>query len=130
MAVYAQDFTVFGGSMGEAHGEKVLKVMDLALKIGCPVVGINDSGGAGIQEGVVALGYYCHLVRRNVAASGVIPQISMILGSCAGGAAYSPAVTDFVVMAEGTSQMFVTGPDVSPGSPPSRSRWTSWAARG
>ncbi len=112
VAVYAQDFTVFGGSMGEAHGEKVVKVMDLALKIGCPIVGISDSGGARIQEGVVALAYYAELIRRNVTASGVIPQVSMILGSCAGGAVYSPAITDFVVVADGISHMFVTGPDV------------------
>ncbi|MGP3948745.1 acyl-CoA carboxylase subunit beta [Streptomyces sp. 7N604] len=112
VVVFAQDATVFGGSMGEAFGEKVLKAMDHALKTGCPVIGLNDSGGARIQEGVVALAYYAELVRRNVRASGVIPQISLILGPCAGGAAYSPALTDFTVMAEGISHMFVTGPEV------------------
>ncbi len=112
VAVFAQDFTVFGGSLGEVFGEKIVKVMDLALKVGCPVVGINDSGGARIQEGVAALGLYAEIFRRNVHASGVIPQISLVLGPCAGGAVYSPAITDFIVMVEKTSHMFITGPDV------------------
>jgi propionyl-CoA carboxylase beta chain len=112
VAVFAQDFTVFGGSLGEVFGEKIVKVMDLALKVGCPVIGINDSGGARIQEGVAALGLYAEIFRRNVHASGVIPQISLVLGPCAGGAVYSPAITDFIVMVEKTSHMFITGPDV------------------
>ena len=112
VAVFSQDFTVFGGSLGEVFGEKIVKVMDLAMKIGCPVVGINDSGGARIQEGVVALGLYAEIFRRNVDASGVIPQISLVMGPCAGGAVYSPAITDFVVMVDQTSHMFITGPDV------------------
>ncbi len=112
VCVFAQDFTVFGGSLGEVFGEKIVKVMDLAMKIGCPVVGINDSGGARIQEGVVSLGLYGEIFRRNVLASGVIPQISLIMGPCAGGAVYSPAITDFVVMVDQTSHMFITGPDV------------------
>ena len=112
VCVFAQDFTVFGGSLGEVFGEKIVKVMDLAMKMGCPVVGINDSGGARIQEGVVALGMYGEIFRRNVHASGVIPQISLIMGPCAGGAVYSPAITDFVVMVDHTSHMFITGPDV------------------
>jgi propionyl-CoA carboxylase beta chain len=112
VCVFAQDATVFGGSMGEAFGEKVVKIMDLALKTGCPVIGLNDSGGARIQEGVASLALYAELVRRNVQGSGVIPQISVIMGPCAGGAAYSPAITDFTVMVDGTSHMFVTGPDV------------------
>jgi propionyl-CoA carboxylase beta chain len=112
VAVFAQDFTVFGGSLGEVFGEKIVKVMDFALKTGCPMVGINDSGGARIQEGVVSLGLYGEIFHRNVLASGVIPQISLILGPCAGGAVYSPAITDFTVMVDGTSHMFITGPDV------------------
>ncbi|WP_042399688.1 acyl-CoA carboxylase subunit beta [Streptacidiphilus carbonis] len=112
VAVFAQDFTVFGGSLGEVFGEKIVKVMDFALKTGCPMIGINDSGGARIQEGVTSLGLYGEIFRRNVLASGVIPQISLILGPCAGGAVYSPAITDFVVMADQTSHMFITGPDV------------------
>jgi propionyl-CoA carboxylase beta chain len=112
VCVFAQDFTVFGGSLGEVFGEKILKVMDLATKIGCPVIGINDSGGARIQEGVVSLGLYGEIFRRNVRASGVIPQISLIMGPCAGGAVYSPAVTDFTVMVDQSSYMFITGPDV------------------
>ncbi|GGJ93115.1 methylmalonyl-CoA carboxyltransferase [Pilimelia anulata] len=112
VCVFAQDFTVFGGSLGEVFGEKIVKVMELAMKIGCPVVGINDSGGARIQEGVVSLGLYGDIFFRNVRASGVIPQISLIMGPCAGGAVYSPAVTDFTVMVDGTSHMFITGPDV------------------
>ncbi|HLS45466.1 MAG TPA: acyl-CoA carboxylase subunit beta [Ornithinicoccus sp.] len=111
-AVFAQDFTVFGGSLGEVFGEKIVKVMDLAMKVGCPVVGINDSGGARIQEGVVALGLYAEIFKRNVHASGVIPQISLVMGPCAGGAVYSPAITDFIVMVDQTSHMFITGPDV------------------
>jgi propionyl-CoA carboxylase beta chain len=112
VAVFAQDFTVFGGSLGEVFGEKIVKIMDFAMKVGCPVVGLNDSGGARIQEGVVSLGLYGEIFRRNVHASGVIPQISMIMGSCAGGHVYSPAVTDFTVMVDQTSHMFITGPDV------------------
>jgi propionyl-CoA carboxylase beta chain len=110
--VFAQDFTVFGGSLGEVYGEKIVKMMDLAVRTGCPVIGINDSGGARIQEGVVSLAYYAELVRRHVEASGVVPQISLMMGPCAGGAVYAPAVTDFVVMVDRTSHMFVTGPDV------------------
>jgi propionyl-CoA carboxylase beta subunit len=110
--VFSQDFTVFGGSLSEAYAEKICKVMDLAMKVGAPVVGLNDSGGARIQEGVVSLGGYADIFLRNVMASGVIPQISVVLGPCAGGAVYSPAMTDFTVMAEGTSYMFVTGPNV------------------
>ena len=112
ICVFAQDFTVFGGSLGEVFGEKIVKVMDFAMKIGCPVVGLNDSGGARIQEGVVSLGLYGEIFRRNVMSSGVIPQISVILGPCAGGAVYSPAITDFIFMVENSSYMFVTGPDV------------------
>ena len=110
--VFSQDFTVFGGSLSEAHAEKVCKVMDLALKTGAPVIGLNDSGGARIQEGVVSLGGYADIFLRNTLASGVIPQISAILGPCAGGAVYSPAITDFVFMVRGVSYMFVTGPSV------------------
>jgi propionyl-CoA carboxylase beta chain len=112
VCVFAQDFTVFGGSLGEVFGEKIVKVMDLAMKTGCPVIGINDSGGARIQEGVVSLGLYGEIFFRNVRASGVIPQISLVMGPCAGGAVYSPAVTDFTVMVDQTSHMFITGPDV------------------
>jgi len=112
VCVYAQDFTVFGGSLGEAHGQKITKVMDLALRTGVPVIGILDGGGARIQEGVAALTQFAEIFRRNVAASGVIPQISLVLGPSAGGAVYSPALTDFVVMADRTSHMFITGPDV------------------
>jgi len=112
VCVFAQDFTVFGGSLGEVYGEKICKVMDLAMKTGCPVVGINEGAGARIQEGVVSLGLYGEIFRRNVHASGVIPQISLIMGACAGGHVYSPAVTDFTVMVDQTSHMFITGPDV------------------
>jgi len=112
VCVFSQDFTVFGGSLGEVFGEKILKVMDLALKVGCPIIGINDSGGARIQEGVVALGLYGEIFYRNTIASGVVPQISLVMGPCAGGAVYSPAITDFTVMVDGTSHMFITGPDV------------------
>jgi propionyl-CoA carboxylase beta chain len=112
VCVFAQDFTVFGGSLGEVYGEKICKVMDLAMKTGCPVIGINEGAGARIQEGVVSLGLYGEIFRRNVHASGVIPQISLIMGACAGGHVYSPAVTDFTVMVDGTSNMFITGPDV------------------
>jgi propionyl-CoA carboxylase beta chain len=112
VAVYSQDFTIFGGSLGEVAGEKIIKVMDLALKTGVPIIGILDSGGARIQEGVVALGKYGEIFRRNTAASGVIPQISIVCGPAAGGAVYSPALTDFVIMVDKSSQMFVTGPDV------------------
>jgi propionyl-CoA carboxylase beta chain len=110
--VFAQDFTVFGGSLSETHAQKICKVMDLAMKTGAPVVGLNDSGGARIQEGVVSLGGYADIFLRNVLASGVVPQISCILGPCAGGAVYSPAITDFNVMVKDTSYMFITGPDV------------------
>jgi propionyl-CoA carboxylase beta chain len=110
--VFSQDFTVFGGSLSEVFAEKVCKVMDLALKFGCPVIGINDSGGARIQEGVVSLAGYAEIFWRNVQSSGVIPQLSLVMGPCAGGAVYSPAITDFVFMVEGTSYMFITGPDV------------------
>ena len=110
--VFAQDFTVFGGSLSETHAQKICKVMDMAMKVGAPVVGLNDSGGARIQEGVVSLGGYADIFLRNVLASGVVPQISCILGPCAGGAVYSPAITDFNVMVKDTSYMFITGPDV------------------
>ncbi|WP_203255674.1 acyl-CoA carboxylase subunit beta [Hyunsoonleella ulvae] len=110
--VYAQDFTVFGGSLSETHAEKICKVMDMALKVGAPIVGLNDSGGARIQEGVRSLGGYADIFYRNVQASGVIPQISAVMGPCAGGAVYSPAMTDFIIMVEQTSYMFVTGPNV------------------
>src|SRR5664279_5471418 len=112
VCVFSQDFTVFGGSLGEVMAEKMCKVMDLAAKIGCPVIGINDSGGARIQEGVVSLGAYGDVFVRNVMCSGVIPQISLIMGPCAGGAVYSPAITDFIFMVKETSHMFITGPDV------------------
>lgn len=110
--VFAQDFTVFGGSLSEAHAEKICRIMDLAMKNGAPVIGLNDSGGARIQEGVVSLGGYADIFYRNTLASGVIPQISAIMGPCAGGAVYSPAITDFILMVENTSYMFVTGPNV------------------
>jgi propionyl-CoA carboxylase beta chain len=110
--VFSQDFTVFGGSLSETHAEKICKVMDLALRVGAPIIGLNDSGGARIQEGVVSLGGYADIFLRNTRASGVIPQLSLILGPCAGGAVYSPAITDVIVMVEGTSYMFVTGPEV------------------
>jgi propionyl-CoA carboxylase beta chain len=112
VAVFSQDFTVFGGSLGEVMAEKMVKIMDLAARIGCPVIGINDSGGARIQEGVVSLGAYGDVFVRNVQCSGVIPQISLIMGPCAGGAVYSPAMTDFIFMVKETSHMFITGPDV------------------
>ena len=112
VCVFSQDFTVFGGSLGEVMAEKMCKIMDLAAKIGCPVIGINDSGGARIQEGVVSLGAYGDVFVRNVKCSGVIPQISLIMGPCAGGAVYSPAMTDFIFMVKETSHMFITGPDV------------------
>jgi acetyl-CoA carboxylase carboxyltransferase component len=112
VCIFSQDFTVNGGTLGEVSGEKIHKVIDLATSLGVPLVGINDGGGARVQEGVVALHYYGGIFRRNVAASGVVPQISVIMGSCAGGAVYSPAITDFVFMVQGTSQMFITGPDV------------------
>ena len=110
--VFSQDFTIFGGSLSEVFAEKICKVMDLALKYGCPVIGINDSGGARIQEGVVSLAGYAEIFWRNVQASGVVPQLSLVMGPCAGGAVYSPAITDFVLMVEGSSYMFITGPDV------------------
>ncbi len=112
VCVFSQDFTVFGGSLGEVMAEKMCKIMDLAAKIGCPMIGINDSGGARIQEGVVSLGAYGDVFIRNVRCSGVIPQISLVLGPCAGGAVYSPAITDFIFMVKETSHMFITGPDV------------------
>jgi propionyl-CoA carboxylase beta chain len=112
VCVFSQDFTVFGGSLGEVMSEKICKVMDLAVRIGCPMIGINDSGGARIQEGVVALGGYAEVFWRNVQASGVIPQISLVMGPCAGGAVYSPAITDFIFMVKETSHMFITGPEV------------------
>ena len=110
--VFSQDFTVFGGSLGEVHAEKICKIMDMAMKNGAPVIGLNDSGGARIQEGVVSLGGYADIFLRNTLASGVIPQISVIMGPCAGGAVYSPALTDFIFMVRNSSYMFVTGPDV------------------
>src|SRR4030095_7552748 len=110
--VFAQDFTVFGGSLSEAYARKICKVMDLAMKTGAPVIGLNDSGGARIQEGVVSLAGYADIFLRNTVSSGVIPQLSAIMGPCAGGAVYSPAITDFIVMVDKTSYMFVTGPDV------------------
>src|SRR5216110_2293084 len=110
--VFSQDFTVFGGSLSESFAEKIVKIMDLAMRNGAPVIGLNDSGGARIQEGVVSLGGYAEIFLRNTLASGVIPQISAILGPCAGGAVYSPAITDIVIMVQGTSHMFVTGPNV------------------
>ena len=109
---YAQDFTILGGSLAEAHAKKICRIMDLALQNGVPIIGLNDSGGARIQEGVVSLGGYADIFFRNTKASGVIPQLSLILGPCAGGAVYSPALTDFVGMVEGSSYMFVTGPNV------------------
>ena len=109
---FAQDFTVYGGSLGEMHGLKICKILDMALKTGAPVIGLNDSGGARIQEGVASLGSYAEIFFRNVRASGVIPQISVIMGPCAGGAVYSPAITDFVVMVDQTAHMFITGPEV------------------
>jgi propionyl-CoA carboxylase beta chain len=112
VCVFSQDFTVFGGSLGEVMAEKMCKIMDLAARVGCPVIGINDSGGARIQEGVVSLGAYGDVFIRNVRSSGVIPQISLIMGPCAGGAVYSPAITDFIFMVKETSHMFITGPDV------------------
>ncbi len=110
--VFSQDFTVFGGSLSEAHAEKICKLMDQAMKVGAPIVGLNDSGGARIQEGVASLGGYAEVFQRNVLASGVVPQISLIMGPCAGGAVYSPAITDFIVMVKDSSYMFVTGPEV------------------
>src|SRR5690606_22350286 len=110
--VFSQDFTVFGGSLSEAHAEKIVRIMDLAMKNGAPLIGLNDSGGARIQEGVVSLGGYADIFYRNTLASGLIPQISAVMGPCAGGAVYSPAITDFIFMVEKTSYMFVTGPNV------------------
>src|SRR6059036_2893705 len=109
---FAQDFTVFGGSLSETNAGKIVKTMDLAMKMGAPIVGLNDSGGARIQEGVMSLGGYADIFLRNTLASGVIPQISAIMGPCAGGAVYSPAITDFTIMVKDTSYMFITGPDV------------------
>src|SRR5664279_4477415 len=110
--VFSQDFTVFGGALSEAHAEKICKIMDQAMKVGAPVIGLNDSGGARIQEGVASLGGYAEVFQRNVIASGVVPQISLIMGPCAGGAVYSPAMTDFIFMVRDSSYMFVTGPEV------------------
>ena len=110
--VFSQDFTVFGGSLSETHAEKICKIMDLAMRNGAPCIGLNDSGGARIQEGVNSLGGYADIFYKNVLASGVVPQISAIMGPCAGGAVYSPAMTDFIIMVENTSYMFVTGPNV------------------
>src|SRR5450432_348752 len=110
--VYSQDFTVMGGSLSEVHSEKIIKIQEMAMKVGAPIIGLNDSGGARIQEGVVSLGGYADIFLRNTMASGVIPQISAIMGPCAGGAVYSPAITDFILMVKKTSYMFVTGPDV------------------
>src|SRR6202040_1227030 len=110
--VFAQDFTVFGGSLSEANARKICKIMDLAMRAGAPLIGLNDSGGARIQEGVASLAGYADIFLRNTLASGVVPQLSAIMGPCAGGAVYSPAITDFVFMVEGTSYMFVTGPEV------------------
>jgi len=110
--VYSQDFTVFGGSLSESHAEKILKIMEQAMKVGAPIIGMNDSGGARIQEGVASLGGYAEIFQQNVLASGVVPQISLIMGPCAGGAVYSPAITDFIFMVKDSSYMFVTGPDV------------------
>ena len=110
--VYSQDFTVFGGSLSETHAEKICKIMDMAMQNGAPVIGLNDSGGARIQEGVASLAGYAEVFQRNVMASGVVPQISVIMGPCAGGAVYSPAMTDFIFMVKDSSYMFVTGPDV------------------
>src|SRR6476620_10988207 len=112
VCAFAQDFTVFGGSLSETNAAKIVKIMDLAMKLGAPVVGLNDSGGARIQEGVLSLGGYADIFLRNTLASGVIPQISAVMGPCAGGAVYSPALTDFIFMVDRTSHMFVTGPDV------------------
>ena len=119
--VFAQDFTVFGGSLSGAFAEKICKVMDLAAKVGAPVIGLNDGAGARIQEGVVSLGGYGEVFLRNVLSSGVVPQISAIMGPCAGGAVYSPAMTDFIIMVKGTSNMFITGPDVDQDRDPRRS---------
>ena len=110
--IFSQDFTVFGGSLSEMYAQKICKVMDKAMKVGAPIIGINDSGGARIQEGVRSLGGYADIFQKNILASGVIPQISAIFGPCAGGAVYSPALTDFTIMSKGTSYMFVTGPKV------------------
>ena len=110
--IYSQDFTVFGGTVSWTHAQKICKIMDMAMQNGAPVIGLNDSGGARIQEGVHGLAGYAEIFYRNVMASGVVPQISVIMGPCAGGAVYSPALTDFVIMVKDTSQMFVTGPDV------------------
>src|SRR6476660_1582408 len=112
VCAFAQDFTVFGGSLSETNAAKIVKIMDLAMRLGAPIVGLNDSGGARIQEGVLSLAGYADIFLRNTLASGVIPQISAIMGPCAGGAVYSPAITDFNIMVEGTSYMFITGPDV------------------
>src|SRR5258708_939467 len=110
--VFSQDFTVFGGSLSEAHAEKICKVMDQAMKVGAPVIGLNDSGGARIQEGVASLAGYAEVFQRNIMASGVVPQISLVMGPCAGGAVYSPAMTDFIFMVKDSSYMFVTAPDL------------------
>jgi propionyl-CoA carboxylase beta chain len=128
--VFAQDFTVFGGSLSETNAQKICKIMDLAMKMGAPVIGLNDSGGARIQEGVASLGGYADIFLRNTLASGVIPQISAIMGPCAGGAVYSPAITDFIAMVDKTSYMFVTGPDVIRTCHPRRSHERATRRRG
>jgi propionyl-CoA carboxylase beta chain len=127
--VFAQDFTVFGGSLSEANALKIVKIMDLAAKMGAPVIGLNDSGGARIQEGVMSLAGYAEIFLRNTLYSGVVPQISAIMGPCAGGAVYSPAITDFILMVDQTSYMFITGPDVIKQLRTKRSPKTSSAAR-
>ena len=126
--VFSQDFTVFGGALSEAHAEKICKIMDQAMKVGAPVIGLNDSGGARIQEGVASLGGYAEVFQRNVMCSGVIPQISVIMGPCAGGAVYSPAMTDFIYMVKDSSYMFVTGPEVVKTVTHEGSATRSWAA--
>lgn len=126
---YAQDFTVMGGSLGEMHANKIVKVFDNAMKVGAPVVGLNDSGGARIQEGVDALSGYGKIFYANTQASGVIPQISAIMGPCAGGAVYSPALTDFIFMVDGTSHMFITGPQVIEAVTGEKSKLKSWEGR-
>ena len=112
VCVFSQDVILFGGALGQVYGEKIVKILDFAIKTGCPIIGMNEGGGARIQEGVVSLGLYGEIFYRNVLASGVIPQISLIMGAAAGGHVYGPALTDFVVMVDQTSQMFITGPDV------------------
>lgn len=128
VCVFSQDVGVFGGSLGEVYGAKIVKIIDFATTTGCPLIGINEGGGARIQEGVVSLGAYGDIFLRNVHASGVIPQISLIMGAAAGGHVYSPALTDFIVMVDQTSQMFITGPEVIKHPPARTSRWKNSAA--